>query len=624
MRFALIALAISCISIGYTAQAAETPQQKKTVESLELELSSKQAEYDNFIKTLADLNKQLETETATLNNARNQGKKLVTLRQEALANMNAQYEMLIDNPEQDILPAQTAYRKSVMEQKNNKQAIKNAVNTVEQLKSKLAQQNIARFTLVNSREALQEEIKIARVKRLRQEFETRQEVKVQQVVNCDIEETFAKCINRSERLSKQKASKMFLKMLYSSATESDTIAKNKTNSAARIKLLKHKVVTSEFSGRGTYSSTMAVQLQGSLPNNEACSLLSISKRYCTYDQKQASTFVPTPTAQVNDGEEGLLYELTLRSDQFDDEVFIDGVSYGSTRVSVMLSAGVHDVVIKKPNYVSFEEKINLNKNTLLKTKLAKSTTAPAHGEKIQDVISGGELGPQLIGIPAGSFQMGDLKGSGLSNEKPARNATIDSSFSVAQNQTTIADFKRFVTQSKYVTEAEAGQGCAIFVDGQPQYDATLNWRNPGFKQSDSHPVVCISKKDSQAYLKWLSKVTERKYRLPTETEWEYIARAGSADNFWWGKDVGNNKANCAYCGSEWSNKSTSPVKSFSANNFGIFDTVGNVWELTSGENVVARGGSWNFAPSLARAPVRLELSSDFRSNYLGFRVLREN
>ena len=220
--------------------------------------------------------------------------------------------------------------------------------------------------------------------------------------------------------------------------------------------------------------------------------------------------------------------------------------------------------------------------------------------------------------------MGDLKGSGLSNEKPARNAVIDSAFSVAQNQTTIADFKRFVTQSKYVTEAEAGQGCATFVDGKPQYDATLNWRNPGFKQSDLHPVVCISKKDSQAYLTWLSKVTQREYRLPTEVEWEYVARAGSADNFWWGTDVGNNKANCAYCGSEWSNKSTSPVKSFSANSFGIFDTVGNVWELTSGDDVVARGGSWNFAPSLARAAVRLELSSNFRSNYLGFRVLREN
>ncbi|MFT5879342.1 MAG: sulfatase activating formylglycine-generating enzyme [Moritella sp.] len=624
MRFALIALTISCISIGFTAQATETPQLKKTVESLELELSSKQAEYDTFITSLADLNKQLEVEAATLSNARKQGDNLVSLRKDALANMNKQYEMLIDNPEQDMLPAQTAYRKAVMNQKQNKQEIQSAVATVEKLKSELGQRNIARFTLVNSREALQEEIKIARVKRLRQEFETRQEVKVQQVVNCDPEETFVKCIKRSERLSKQKASKTFLKMLYSSATESNVISKNKTNSAARIKLLKHKIVTSEFSGRGTYSSTMAVQLQGSLPNYEACSLLNMSKRYCSYDHKQQAVFVPTPTAQINDGEEGLLYELTVRSDQFDDEVFIDGVSYGSTRLSVMLSAGEHDVVIKKPNYISYEEKIGLNKNTLLKAKLAKSTAAPANGEKIQDLILGGELGPELIGIPAGSFQMGDLKGSGLSNEKPARNAVIDRSFSMAQNQTTIADFRHFVMQSKYVTEAEAGQGCATFVDGQPTYDATLNWRNPGFKQSDLHPVVCLSKKDTQAYLKWLSKVTERKYRLPTEIEWEYVARADSSDNFWWGNDIGNNKANCAYCGSEWSNKSTSPVKSFSANNFGIFDTVGNVWELTEGDNVVARGGSWNFAPTLARAAVRLELSPNFRSNYLGFRVLREN
>jgi formylglycine-generating enzyme required for sulfatase activity len=70
--------------------------------------------------------------------------------------------------------------------------------------------------------------------------------------------------------------------------------------------------------------------------------------------------------------------------------------------------------------------------------------------------------------------------------------------------------------------------------------------------------------------------------------------------------------------------STAPVRSFRANKFGLFDTVGNVWEITNGMDIVARGGAWNFAPKLARTSVRLELSTEFRSNYLGFRALREN
>lgn len=629
MRFALIALAVSFISIGFTAQAENVPQQKITVESLELELSSKQAEYDAFKTSLTELNQQLSKEVSTLESARTQGKKLVTLRAKALDNMNKQYELLINNPEQDIVESQNAYRKSVMDQKQNKQLIKSSVAVVEKLKSEVAQRNIARFTLVNSREALIEEIKIARVERLRNEFKRTDEIKVQQVVNCDPQETFSKCISRSERLSKQKASKKFLNMLYSSATESSLITSNKSNSATRIKLLKHKVVSSEFSGRGTYSSTMAVQLRGSLPSNEACTLLDISTRYCSYTKQtvEAADEKAEPVASGS-SDDDLLYELTVRSDQYDDEVFIDGVSYGSTRLSVMLSSGEHHVIIKKPNYASFEETVNLNKNITLKAKLFKSTITPANGEKVQDILIGGELGPELIGVSAGSFQMGDLKGAGLSNERPARNAVIEDSFSIGQNQTTVADFKRFITQTQYVTESEEGLGCATFIDGQPVYDATLNWRNPGFEQADNHPVVCVSEKDAKAYLTWLSKITDRQYRLPNETEWEYISRAGSTDNFWWGQDVGNDKANCAYCGSQWSNKSTAPVKSFEANSFGLYDTVGNVWELTnrSAQNadVIARGGAWNFAPKLARAAVRLELSPEFRSNYIGFRVLREN
>lgn len=627
MRLAILAITVSCLSIGSQSYAYElAPIQDKSVESLEIQLGSKEAEYESFITSLSLLNTQVESEADKLSLLRSQGDELQTARDQALLNMNEQYEALVDNPEQDIVQAQNAYRQAILNQKQNKDNIKASVTLLADLKSKLAQANIDRFTLANAREALIEEIRIARVKRLQHEFEKQGDLQTTQTVTCDAQETLKQCITRSNRLAKQKASKQFVDKLFSTATESNLINKHKNDSAAQVRLLNHKVVSGEFSGQGNYNTTVTVELEGSLPNTEACKLLNLSARYCTYDQEHVGTAAVNVDAgnELTLSDDSVLYELTVRSDQYDDEVFIDGISYGSTKLSVMLSSGQHEVVITKPGYMDYQEQIRLNKNQTIKAELVKASINFANGEKIQDILPGDELGPELIGVPAGRFQMGDMKGAGLSNEKPARGEQILKSFAIGQNQITVGDFKRFVKETNYVTEAESENGCAAFVDGEPKYNSVLNWRNPGFKQTDEHPVVCVSDKDSASYLNWLSKKTERRYRLPNEMEWEYVARAGSVDNYWWGKDIGNGKANCAYCGSKWSNRSTSPVKSFRPNKLGLYDIVGNVWELTNGDKVVARGGAWNFAPKLARASVRLELSSGFRSNYVGFRAVREN
>lgn len=626
MRLALIAVTVSCFWGFSTHAFGAEYSQGKTVASLEIELSNKDAQYSVFIDSLADLNNQVNLTEANLADYRNEGKVLEQARAQALLNMNEQYELMIDNPDQDIAPAQQSYRQAIINQKKNKENIKLSVANLANIKEELADANIERFTLANAREALTEEIKIARVARLRSEFELQKELEVSQSVNCDPLDTLKKCITHGNRLAKQKASKMFLDSLYLSAIESTLINKNRNESAARVKLLNHKVISGEFSGQGIYSTNISVQMQGALPEAEACKLLAISSRYCNFVKVDpiATVYQQILGGEQSEKDDSILYELTVRSNQYDDEVFIDGVSYGSTRLSLMLSSGKHSVVIGKPGYQDHHQDIHLNRNLLIKAELVKTSINFANGQKIQDVLPGDELGPDLVGIPAGNFQMGDLKGAGLTNEKPSRSEQILTSFAIGQNQITVGDFKHFVNATSYVTDAESGEGCVAFVDGDPRYNAVLNWRNPGFSQTDQHPVVCVSEKDSLAYLAWLSKTTDQKYRLPSETEWEYVARAGNDKNFWWGNDIGNGKANCAYCGSRWSNLSTAPVQSFRSNDFGLFDTVGNVWELTKGETLVARGGAWNFAPKLARTSVRLELSDGFRSNYLGFRALREN
>jgi len=624
MRLVILALILGSLSIANTTLAASATNSFGSVEQLEVELAQKKVEYTTFVESLARLKDKLATTGKTLDGARAQSKVLRVTRKQALIEMNEQYELMVENPEQDITPAQNAYRDIVIEQKSNKEHIQILVDKYQQDKYHVEQANINRFTLANSKESLVESIKVRRAQRLRNEFEKEEKVEVSRSVVCSIQETLQKCIARGNLLAKQKASQNFITALFSNATEASLIAKNKQNSTARVKVLDHKVLSGEFSGQGTYNTKLSVSLAGSLPTDQACVLLAIPKRYCVETAVISGLSAKPSFPESKYDHENVLYEVTIRSDQYDDEVFIDGVSYGSTKLTTMLAAGAHELVISKQGFDNHQQRLFLNRNMIVKVELLKAQYNLASGEKVQDIIAKDSYGPELVGISAGKFQMGELKGAGFGNEKPAKGAQILNSFAIGQSQITVADFKKFVDSTQYVTEAEINEGCAVYVDGQPQYNATYNWRNPGFKQSDRHPVVCVSEKDSGAYLSWLSRITDRKYRLPKETEWEYVARAGSSEDYWWGSDVGNGKANCAYCGSIWSNVSTAPVKSFRANRFGLYDTVGNVWELTSDKELVARGGSWNFAPKLSKASVRLELSRGFRSNYLGFRALREN
>ena len=103
-----------------------------------------------------------------------------------------------------------------------------------------------------------------------------------------------------------------------------------------------------------------------------------------------------------------------------------------------------------------------------------------------------------------------------------------------------------------------------------------SWDNPNFAQTDNHPVTCVSWNDATKYAVWLSDKTGKNYRLPTEAEWEYAARAGTDTKYWWGNKIGKNNANCDGCGSKWDDKQTAPVGSFAANAFGLHDVHGNL------------------------------------------------
>ena len=158
------------------------------------------------------------------------------------------------------------------------------------------------------------------------------------------------------------------------------------------------------------------------------------------------------------------------------------------------------------------------------------------------------------------------------------------------------------------------------------------------------PGVGVIWDDANQYARWLSRLTGKAYRLLTEAEWEYAARAGTTTHFYWGDDAGKNNANCGGCGSNWDNEQTAPVGSFKPNAFGLYDMAGNVWEWvedvwhnnyegapTDGSawvqggyswRHVVRGGSWGDIPRNVRDASRDGNLADARDSALGFRVAK--
>ncbi|NVK26240.1 MAG: SUMF1/EgtB/PvdO family nonheme iron enzyme [Gammaproteobacteria bacterium] len=614
---------ITILFIGSVQAQTAAP----SVEAIQADITNKQTEYDNYSVALQTQMNQVTQMKQQLSNLREQSAKLDREKALALEEMNSQFQRMIDDPSLDIAAARLAYTEAVNAHKQNKIDIQNQLIAVQEKEQEVATIRVSKHALLNSLESLKEKYNHARVERLYKEFNKSGTLSVQQTLDCDLEEVISDCIRRTEQLAKQKASKRYLDKIFTELSESNAASQKRNESDTSVKVQSINITNKGFSGNAKYTVAMDVSLKGNLTRIQACQLLDLSQRYCVeYPADSESAQNEAKQQKKTKYDANLMYELTVRSNVFDDEVFIDGVSYGSTKMSVMLPAGEHSIEVLKLGYQPYVENIELTENQTLRVNLKKDTQSFAKGERIQDILNNDKQGPTLIAIPAGGFQMGDITGRGLDNERPVVSYKIESSFGIGEKEITVKEFSAFVSATNYVTEAEKNRGCAFYGSSEPQYDTQMNWRNPGYEQTDEHPVVCVTLSDAKAYVDWLSLSSDKTYRLPTEGEWEYAARAGTETDFWWGTYIGNNNANCGWCGSKWSNKSSAPVASFKRNGFGLYDVIGNVWEWTdSGSEVVSvvRGGAWNFAPSLARVSTRLEIASDFRSNYIGFRVTRE-
>ena len=229
------------------------------------------------------------------------------------------------------------------------------------------------------------------------------------------------------------------------------------------------------------------------------------------------------------------------------------------------------------------------------------------------------LEPEMVVIPAGSFKMGCVSGIDCWKSQEPVHAVRIASFELSKYEVTFEEYDAFTDATGRERADEGGWG------------------------RGRRPVINVSWHDAVAYTHWLSDQTGKIYRLPSEAEWEYAARAGTETRYSWGNNLGYNRANCTVCGSRWDGKMTAPVGSFEANGWGLHDMHGNVWEWvrdcwndnyrrapTDGSAWmvgecsfrVRRGGSWNSEPRDLRSAYRFWHVPGLQHNEYGFRVAR--
>lgn len=260
--------------------------------------------------------------------------------------------------------------------------------------------------------------------------------------------------------------------------------------------------------------------------------------------------------------------------------------------------------------------------------------------------------PELVVVPAETFLMGSpsYEAGRYDDEGPVHRVTIGQPLAVGMYEVTVGEYERFVGVTGYKGES----GCHVWRGKKWEEESGRTWWEPGFRQTERDPVVCVSWRDAYAYTEWLSRETGQEYRLLSEAEWEYVARAGTMTARHWGE---REDEQCRYAngadsrtdfdwriGCDDGYARTALVGRYEANRFGLYDLLGNVWEWVQDcwnesyagapsdgraretgdcSRRVLRGGSWGSGPGVIRSAARDGVALDNRYISLGFRIARD-
>jgi formylglycine-generating enzyme required for sulfatase activity len=225
--------------------------------------------------------------------------------------------------------------------------------------------------------------------------------------------------------------------------------------------------------------------------------------------------------------------------------------------------------------------------------------------------------PLMVALSPGPFTMGS--NSSDPSERPAHKVALRTPFAIGKYEVTVGEWTQCVKASVCPSVPSAANA------------------------ADRLPMRDVSWDEAQLYLKWLSTVSRRPYRLPTEAEWEYAARGGTTTRYWWGEQMKGGNSSCQGCGEPWKADAPPPVGSFVANPFGLADMNGSVWEWVQDcwhssykgapadgsawadgncQSRVIRGGSWREDGSYMLSTTRFKYDASVRQSQNGFRVAR--
>jgi formylglycine-generating enzyme required for sulfatase activity len=385
------------------------------------------------------------------------------------------------------------------------------------------------------------------------------------------------------------------------------------------------------------------------------------KKYEVYSQENVRTLAGWNAERMHLGCTDTKCHLALG--QMDIAKLVSG-SVGKTGKGYTISLNLFDPQnVRAENAISKtceaeDELIELIQASVLEL-LGEASETPATqpvsaARAVPNIYRDSTTGMEFILVKGGCYQMGDIFGDGDADEKPVHEVCLND-FYLGKYEVTVGEFRKFVNDTGYRTEAERGDGCLVYKGDKWEKDPNKNWRDPGFSQDDRHPVVCVSWNDSKAFADWLRGKGGRDYRLPTEAQWEYAARSQGKDyKYSWGN--GNPAGNVAdislkrqfpgmpfliWEGYEDGYVFTAPVGKFAPNELGLYDMTANVWEWVSdwydkdyyrnsprenpqgpgsGQLKALRGGSWSSDPGYARASSRDGGDPANRGSVIGLRL----
>ena len=339
--------AVSFSGLATTAFADQSPQTDQ-VAAVDAKLMQKKQEIDTLEENYRQAYGQYKKLQQENNRLTQEGDELVTKQRRAKNGLDKQYSLLLEDPETDLVSFQKKYQNAWAEVKENQnQKLSNKQDIVES-KSRLSLLKHQQARLNSEYTNLKETRIEARVKRFQTELRESAVLETRYTTSCSPTMTLGECIAQGKYLTKQKAVNIFKKQLLAGLTEANIAKQNLDGVQLNIHVQESQTLSSGFSGNGAYSSQIQVQLQAKPSVTAACQMLNVSNRYCLRD---------TASKTKNDNKKAGWIQVLVRSDQYNDNVTINGVNYGSTPVDIMLPKGKHQFTISKAGFQSYNRTI---------------------------------------------------------------------------------------------------------------------------------------------------------------------------------------------------------------------------------------------------------------------------